>query len=314
MSVLAPIFFIRTASVGIRTTFGRYTSTLKPGLNFRIPFVQRVYEMPTNIRQTTFKFKVKTKDDAFSHINLSVQYQVTEENAHKAFFSMADPIQQMDSYIENLIRSKVPTMTLKELFENPYSLCHSVKQDLGGMMETNGYTIRNTLITGVEPDKDIQIAMNRVMASERMKQAAINEAESEYIKAVRQAEADRDRKRLQGEGVAQQRQAILKGYKESLVGLQDTLGIDVSEALKLLLQSMHYEALEKIGTSNNTRTLFLPQSINQIDNPTSSTTGGKKPDPETAASADVIRSAFLEAIESMKTADINNKSSNMSSY
>ena len=299
MSIFAPIFFIRTASVGIRTTFGRYTKTLKPGLNFRLPFVQRVYEMPTNIRQNTFKFKVKTKDDAFSQINLAVQYRVTEENAHNAFFSMANPIQQMDSYIENVIRSNVPKMNLKELFEDPDSLCHRVRKDLGAIMEENGYTIMNTLITNIEPDKDIQTAMNRVIASERMKQAATNEAEAEYIKAVRQAEADRDRKRLQGEGIAQQRQAILKGYQDSLVEMRDVLGIDAREALNLTSRTMYYDTLERIGTSNGTRTLFLTHSMPQTENKTVSIEA-TVPNPGNAVGAESVRQAFLEAIEANK--------------
>ena len=172
MAFFGPVFFIPTASVGVRTTFGRYTSTLKPGLNFKVPFIQQVYHMPTNIRQENFGFRVKTKDDAFSTMHLSVQFKVHEDDASHAFFSLSNPIKQIHSYIENVIRSHVPQMTLKELFEDQDSLCKRVKETLGPMMKENGYTIMNTLVTDIAPDKEIQNAMNRVVASERLRQAA----------------------------------------------------------------------------------------------------------------------------------------------
>ena len=287
MAFIGPVFFIPTASVGVQTTFGRYTGTLRPGLNFKIPFVQQVYQMPTNIRQENFHFRVKTKDDAFTTMHLSVQYKVHEEDAEKAFFSMTNPIQQIDAYIENVIRSHVPKMDLKTLFEDPDSLCKRVKETLGPMMRDNGYTIMNTLVTNIEPDKEIQSAMNRVVASERLRQAATNEAEAEYIKAVRQAEADRDRKRLQGEGIAEQRRAILDGYRDSLAQMRDTLGISAKEALTLTSKTMYYDTLERIGTNKGTRTLFLTHPFAE-DGGHGKSTGSN------------VRQGMLEAMEAQR--------------
>jgi regulator of protease activity HflC (stomatin/prohibitin superfamily) len=152
---------------------------------------------------------------------------------------------------------------MTELYQDPDTLCHLVKNSLGSLMKDNGYTILNTLVTNIEPDKEIQNAMNKVVASERLRQAAQNEADAEYIKSVRLAEADRDRKRLQGEGIAMQRQAILDGYRDSLSKMKEALGISAQEALNLTSKTMYYDTLERIGTSNNTRTLFLNHSAEQ---------------------------------------------------
>lgn len=260
MSYLGWIFSIQTANVGVRTTFGKYTSTLSPGLNWRLPLVHKVFNVPTCIRQDQFRFRVKTLDNAFSTVNLAVQYKVEEEDAPKALFSMANPRSQIESYIENVIRSNVPKMTLDGLFKDHDSLCNEVRSTLGKMMKANGYTLHHTLITDISPDKEIQNAMNSVIESERRKQAAANEAEAVFIKEVRKAEADRDRKRLQGEGVAQQRRAIMDGYRKSLREMRDELGISAETALNLTTRTMYYDTLERIGTTPGTRALFLNHS------------------------------------------------------
>ena len=259
--------FVQSSNSAIVQTFGRYSKTVGPGLRLFVPFVQKMTPISHRLQQNTFKFKVKTSDDAFTTLGLAVQYKIEPKNAEKAFFSLNDPISQMDSYIENVVRSKVPTMTLDRLFKSQNDICDEVGKIIGPKMAEHGYTIESTLVTEVDPPKEIKDAMNQINATSRLKEAAKNEADAHYIKEVRQAEADRDRKRLQGEGIALQRKAIMEGYQTGIKDMSKQLSLDPKEIIQLVMNTQHLDTLETIGKSANTKTLFLnhdPKGANHL--------------------------------------------------
>jgi regulator of protease activity HflC (stomatin/prohibitin superfamily) len=253
--------FIETSTSGIVQTFGKYTRTVGPGLRFYIPFVQKITHVSHRLLYNDFNYTVKTKNDTFARLSLGIQYTIKEENAKTAFFSLENPIVQMNSFVENYIRAKVPSMTLNELYSSQHDICETVSTNLKKKMEEYGYTIVTTLVTGVEPESQVQSAMNKVYASNMLKEAARNEADAKYIMEVRQAEADRDRKRLQGEGISAQRLAIMKGYQEGVSSLSQTLGIPTTEVMKLVLNTQHLDTLEMIGKAPNTKTLFMSHEV-----------------------------------------------------
>jgi regulator of protease activity HflC (stomatin/prohibitin superfamily) len=209
------------------------------------------------------KFNVRTRDNAFSRIDLSVQYRVDEDNAPKASYSLRDPWAQTTSYIENIIRSEVPKMTLTTLFEDNEALCGKVKSNLGDMLKHNGYTLIDTLITSIAPEQAIKDAMTRVRASENLMEASRNEAEAAFVKTVKQAEAEKERKRLQGEGIADQRTAILNGYQRTIQNLTRELSIENKTAIELTLFSQYYDTLRDMASKSNTKTIFVPYSEGQ---------------------------------------------------
>ena len=213
--------FVPTACSGIRQTFGKFNGLCEPGLNFYWPFIGTISLVSNRLWQHSVSFEVKTKDNVFSRIWLAVQYRVKSEDSVIAQFSLNDPISQIESYIENVVRAKVPKLKLDELFEAQDDISKEVNEKLHHKMIQHGYTIETTLVTAIDPDKDVKTAMNKINSSERLKEAAKNEAESNYIMEVRAAEAARDRKRLQGEGTSQQRLAILQGYEKSMSNLND---------------------------------------------------------------------------------------------
>lgn len=124
-------------------------------------------------------------------------------------------------------------------------------------MLTHGYTIESTLLTTIDPDAEVMKAMNHINASERMKEAAKNEAEADYIKQVRHAEADRDRKRLQGEGISQQRQEIMKGYSTGVSNMSKNFGMNHKQIVEFVLRTQHLDTIENIGKTQNTKVIFL---------------------------------------------------------
>lgn len=249
--------FIKTATTGVVETFGRFTGTVKPGLNLYVPFIQKVTPISNRLLQNNFKVEAKTKDNVFTRLNIAVQYQVTESDTEKAFYSLADPLKQIDTYIENIIRSQVPNMELDELFSSQDEIRNSVKDKLSTTMSNHGYTIVDTLITEIDPASEVKVAMNKINASQRLRESAKNEADAEYIKTIRQSESDRDRKRLQGEGISQQRQAIMRGYQEGVENMTKALGLSAQQIVDFVLKTQHLDAIEMIGKSPNTKTIFL---------------------------------------------------------
>jgi regulator of protease activity HflC (stomatin/prohibitin superfamily) len=258
--------FITTSTTGVVQTFGRFSRTAEPGLNWYVPFFQTITPVSNRVRENTFQFEIKTKDDVFADLYVSVQYKILPEDTEQAFFRLDDPSEQMNSYIENVIRSEAPKMKLNDLYESQDDLSQSVKNTLAPRMKEFGYTIVKTLVKNIEPDSKVKQAMNQIYASERMKEAARNEAESNYILKVREAEADRDRKRLQGEGMSLQRLAILRGYETGIEDMAKKLGLTSRDIIDFVMKTQHLDAIEAVGTSKNTKTLFLnhiPQGMNK---------------------------------------------------
>ena len=256
--------FIQTSTTGIVQTFGKFTKIVGPGLNFYLPIVQKITPVSNRLSQNNFNFEVKTKDNVFAKLNLAVQHRISPENTEKAYFSLSDPIDQIDAYIENVVRAKVPKMTLDELFESQDDICHSVSESLSKKMEKHGYSIENTLVTNIEPSHDVKEAMNRINATERMKDAAKNEADANYLTMIRQAEADKDRKKLQGEGMSEQRMAILRGYKTGVNDMAHNLGVTPKEIIEFVLKTQHLDTVEAIGKSNNSKTIFYNHNPDRV--------------------------------------------------
>lgn len=251
------IYFVPSSTSGVRQTFGKFSNICQPGLNFCIPFVQSINIVSHRIQEQRFKLEAKTQDDVFVKLELSVQSEIKVEDTHKAFFTLTDPESQLTSFIENVVRSEVPNMTLKELFQQQTRISDNITTALSARMQEFGYTIRSSQITNVDPDYQVKSAMNAIVAAERLKEAAQHDAEAKYIKEVKQAEADRKRKQLQGEGVAQQRAAILNGYEESIQTLAQNCCINPKEVIDFVKFTQRMDAYEAIGTSANCKTLFL---------------------------------------------------------
>lgn len=253
--------FIPTNHTGIFQTFGKFTNLCPPGLNFYIPLIQKIDVVSHMVQNKEFKLRVKTKDNVFTDLSIGVQYKIGQNDAHIAFFSLDQPSQQLDMYVQNSIRSKIPTMDLKDLFSSQNEIGSSVKESISSKMADYGYEITDVLINEVTPDKTVMVAMNDVYASQKMMEAAKNQAESEYIQKVKAAEADTRRMILQGEGTAGQRRAILDGYEKGVANMAKSLGMSEREIVKFILETQRLDMLRDIGKSQNTKTVFLNHNL-----------------------------------------------------
>lgn len=254
--------FVRTANTGVKQRFGKYVGLCQPGLNLYIPFVETISSVSNRVYNHDIVVRVKTKDDVFTDLHIQVQLQIKPEDTETAFFKLQDPTVQVDSYVQNVVRSKAPTMALDQIFASQHDIAEEVSTSLTSKMSTYGYTIIDTLVKDIIPDAKVAAAMNEINASKRLMEAAKNKADAHYIETVRQAEADRDRKILQGEGISGQRRAILKGYENGVEQLSQNLGIEPKEVINFITKMQHLDTIGEIGRSQNTKTIFLSHQPN----------------------------------------------------
>ena len=252
--------FIGTQFTGVCQTFGKFTGLRSPGFNLYIPFVQTIKLVSNNIQNQAFECTVKTSDDVFSKMQVQVQVQVRSEDTEKAFFMLQDSTTQIDAYVQNIVRSESSKLTLNKLFGSQTEIAEVVSRNLKEKMSGFGYTIVDTLVTDIKPADEVSNSMNRIYASERLKQAAKNEADANYIKEVRQAEADRDRKILQGEGISGQRTAILKGYEAAIEKMSKSLNVNFEDASKFTLQTQYMDVMQSLNNSPNAKIIFVPHN------------------------------------------------------
>jgi regulator of protease activity HflC (stomatin/prohibitin superfamily) len=253
--ILGGTFFtVEQSTAVIIERFGKFRKVSGAGLNVKVPLIDRVAtRIPLRIQQMDVEVETKTKDNVFTAVSLSVQFHVITDSVVDAYYRLSKPTRQIESYVFDVVRAKVPTLALDEVFEKKDDIADAVNEELSDAMAAFGYAIVKALVTDVNPDEDVKKAMNAINAARRNQDAALAQAEAEKIKVVKAAEAEAESKRLQGEGIAAQRKAIADGLKESIEGIREGLGAETSDsAMMLLLTTQHYDAMREIGAKSNT--------------------------------------------------------------
>jgi regulator of protease activity HflC (stomatin/prohibitin superfamily) len=260
--VLGSFFTVRTAEVAIVTRFGKFLTVANPGLNWKLPFFDSVSGIVSlRVNQITLTMETKTKDNVFVTIPISVQNRVRPEKVYDAFYKLSDPKAQIQSYVEQVILGHVPGMTLDEVFASQSSIAAAVKQELDADMATFGYEIVNVLVTDIVPDQKVKSAMNDINAAQREQVAANARGEAEKILVVKKAEAEAESKALQGQGIANQRKAIIEGLQVSIEQFQKVVdGASSKDVMQLVMVTQYFDTLKSIGESDKTNTLFLSHS------------------------------------------------------
>jgi len=258
--IISGIFTVKQQTAAIVERFGRFNSVRNSGLQIKIPIIDRIAgRINLKIQQLDVIVETKTKDDVFVHLKVSVQYQVMRANVYDAFYKLESPAAQITSYVFDVVRAEVPKMKLDNVFERKDDVANAVKAELNDAMLDYGYDIIKTLVTDIDPDEKVKESMNRINASEREKVAAEYEAEAERIKIVAKARAEAESKRLQGQGIADQRREIARGLEES-VDVLNNVGINSQEASALIVVTQHYDTLQSIGEKNNSNLILMPNS------------------------------------------------------
>src|SRR5579863_169072 len=261
-TILGSFFTVNTAQVAIITRFGKFLRVAEAGLNWKRPFFDTVAAIVSlRVNQITLTVETKTKDNVFVTIPISIQNRVRPEKVYDAYYKLADPTAQIKSYVEQVILGPVPGMTLDEVFASQSSIAAAVKKELDTDMTGFGYEIVNVLVTDIIPDPKVKSAMNDINAAQREQVAATARGEAEKILVVKKAEAEAESKALQGQGIANQRKAIIEGLGTSIEGFQKVMGDSTtSDVMQLVLVTQYFDTLKSIGESDKTNTLFLSHS------------------------------------------------------
>jgi regulator of protease activity HflC (stomatin/prohibitin superfamily) len=259
---LGSFFTVQTAQVAIITRFGRYARSAEAGLNWKVPFIDKVDgRMSLRVDQMELTMETKTRDNVFVTIPISVQTRVRPEKVYAAYYSLSDPQAQIKSYVEQVVLGHVPGMTLDEVFASQSSIASAVKHELDVDMAAFGYEIVNVLVTDIIPDAKVKSAMNDINAAQREQVAAAARGEAEKILVVKKAEAEAESKALQGQGIANQRKAIIEGLRGSIEEFQKSIGgASAQEVMQLVLVTQYFDTLKSIGEQDKTNTLFLSHS------------------------------------------------------
>lgn len=260
ISAFAGCFFtVKTAEAGIITRFGQYVRSAPPGLGWKLPFIDRLDgRVSLRVNQIGLTMETKTRDNVFVTIPISVQTRVRPEKIFEAYYSLSDPVAQIQSYVEQVVLGHVPGMTLDEVFASQSSIAAAVKQELDVDMAAFGYEIVNVLVTDIVPDTKVKAAMNDINAAQREQVAANARGEAEKILVVKKAEAEAESKALQGQGIANQRKAIIEGLSNSIEGFQKALGeATAKDVMQLVLVTQYFDTLKSIGENDRTNTIFL---------------------------------------------------------
>lgn len=259
--VLFKFFFIvKQQTAVVIERFGRFQSIRNSGLQMKIPLVDRIAgRLSLKIQQLDVIVETKTLDDVFVKLKVSVQYVVIKDKVYDAFYKLEYPHDQITSYVFDVVRAEVPKMKLDDVFVKKDDIAIAVKAELQDAMLEYGYDIIKTLVTDIDPDAQVKAAMNRINASEREKIAAQFEGDAARILIVEKAKAEAESKRLQGQGIADQRREIARGLEES-VEVLNKVGINSQEASALIVVTQHYDTLQAIGEETNTNLILLPNS------------------------------------------------------
>ncbi|WP_423215216.1 SPFH domain-containing protein [Streptococcus equinus] len=265
--VASTLYVVRQQTVAIIERFGKYQTTSTSGIHVRLPFgIDKIAaRIQLRLLQSEIVVETKTKDNVFVTLNVATQYRVNEQNVTDAYYKLMSPEAQIKSYIEDALRSSVPKLTLDELFEKKDEIALEVQHQVAEEMSTYGYIIVKTLITKVEPDAEVKQSMNEINAAQRKRVAAQELANADKIKIVTAAEAEAEKDRLHGVGIAQQRKAIVDGLAESIQELKDAnVGMTEEQIMSILLTNQYLDTLNTFAAKGN-QTLFLPNHPEGIE-------------------------------------------------
>ena len=251
---------VKQQTAAIVERFGRFTSVRQSGLQLKIPVIDRVAgRLSLKIQQLDVVVETKTKDDVFVKIKVSVQFKVIKDKVYDAFYKLDFPQDQITSYVFDVVRAEVPKMILDDVFEKKDDIAIAVKGELNEAMKNYGFDIIKTLVTDIDPDAQVKESMNRINASEREKVAAQFEGDAQRILIVERAKAEAESKRLQGQGIADQRREIARGLEDS-VKVLNNVDINSQEASALIVVTQHYDTLQSVGSASNSNLILMPNS------------------------------------------------------
>jgi regulator of protease activity HflC (stomatin/prohibitin superfamily) len=278
--LIGSLFTVEQRTVAVVQRFGKFVREAGPGIQLKVPFIDHVAgRVNLRVQQLDVAIETKTEDNVFVKMIVAVQYFVLPDRVYDAFYKLDDASRQIRSYVFDVVRAQVPKIKLDDVFEKKDDIAEAVKVELSHVMEGFGYGILKALVTDIEPDPRVKEAMNEINAAQRMRVAANEKGEAERILKVKLAQGDAESKALQGKGIADQRQAIVAGLRDSVDEFQRSVpGTTAKDVMNLVLMTQYFDMLKEIGASSRSNAILIPHSPGNL-----------------ATLTDQIRNAMIEA-------------------
>jgi regulator of protease activity HflC (stomatin/prohibitin superfamily) len=263
---LGSFFTVETSQVAIVQRLGKFARVAGPGLNWKTPFLETVVRrLSLKVQQFDVQVETKTQDNVFVQIPVSIQYKIIPDAVEAAFYKLTDPVKQIESMVYNVVLGHVPKMKLDDTFLNQADIANDLRDNLDASMREYGYSIVKVLISDIVPDQKVKAAMNDINAAQREREATVSRAETNKMLLVKQAEAEAESKRLQGEGIANQRKAIIAGLKDSVEDFAKTVpGSTPQDVMQLVLMTQYFDTLKEIAANDHTNTVLVPHTPNTL--------------------------------------------------
>ena len=260
--VFLGLFTVKQQTAALVERFGKFNKVASAGLNFKIPFIDRIAgRVSLRVQQLDVRVETKTKDNVFVFVIVSVQYHVLENKVVDALYRLQNPQAQITSFVFDTVRARVPTIILDDLFQMKDDIASAVKTELDQVMDDFGYGILKTLVTDIDPDAKVKESMNEINAAQRMRVAAVEQAEADKIRVVKAAEAEAESKALQGRGIADQRTAIIEGLSESVSTFSGSVsGASPQDVMNLVMMTQYFDTIKEVGNVSKSNTILIPHS------------------------------------------------------
>lgn len=256
--VFLGLYIVPQQSAFIIERLGKFHKVSQAGLNIKIPLIDRISgRVNLRVSQLDVQLETKTEDNVFVTISASTQYRVNSADVARSFYELSNPVQQMRSYMEDALRSTIPSMSLDTTFAEKDNIAFQVQQAVAEEMNQFGFTVIKTLVTAIDPSNEVKRSMDSINAAQREKEATRERAAAEKIAIEMQASAEAERTRLQGEGQANYRREIASGIVDQIRSLQE-VGMDIDDVNQVVLFNQYLDVMRSLAGSANGKTIILP--------------------------------------------------------
>jgi regulator of protease activity HflC (stomatin/prohibitin superfamily) len=277
LTVLLSIVTVQQGTIAVTTIFGKFSRILRPGLNFKIPFIERVFKkISVQNRSAELGFQAVTVDQANVNFTAMLLYAVLnsdEETIKNVAFKFIDErnfMQALVRSVEGSVRAFVATKKQAEVLITRREIVEAVKDQLDKTLEEWGYHLIDLQLNDITFDEEVMRSMAKVVASNNLKSAAENEGQALLITRTKAAEAEgnfikisaqaeKEASQLKGQGIALFRQEVAKGMAGAAREMENA-NLDAS----LILFSMWTEAVRNFAQEGKGNVIFLDGSTDGL--------------------------------------------------
>lgn len=263
LAIFLGIRILSPRRVGVVVFLGRISRVIREWFNIIIPFLESVRYASLELINLSVKVDGITLDNVTTTVNINVIYRVKEDDQSiiDSVFKNENVVQTIKSLIEEQLRAKIFEFKHEEIFWKRNEIGDEIRQSLSNKLAELGMELDSVQVIDIVLDMEVMQAMNKVVASQKLKIASITEAEWRKQGEILRAEGDKEVKRLIGEGMAEQRKAIANGFQESIEKIKSSDStLSGSEILDFLLNSSRIETLEKIG-QDNSKVIYVNENL-----------------------------------------------------